>query len=157
MKISIYENLFYVFFVVFLFWLCFESASLCRVYDSKRKRAIFVRCFFFLFGCVPLEWHRFEFFMQIEGWWDKNKLYNCRWNGRAAERKKRQKKRKKKKQRIYLLYPMWSSECGWWITSQRFTFKRNEKRTVADSFLFLFFLLWMIVVHVWRVANERAK
>lgn len=111
MKISIYENLFYVFFFFFLLLLAISISFFILGYteprywifiafmsSSVKKRFLFIvvivaGCcccchFFFLFlvvrSCISLEWHRFEFFMQIEGWWDKNKLYNCRWNGRAA-------------------------------------------------------------------------
>lgn len=124
MKISIYENLFYVFFFSTLsLSLCIECEFFFVAFMTWSEKERYLAVVFFY---VLLEWHRFEFFMQIEGWWDKNKLYNCRWNRRASERMQKKKNRRKKKW-IYFLYPMWLSECGWWITSQKFTFKRSEK------------------------------
>lgn len=106
-KLLINENIYLwtIYFMSFSFSFCTEQrvTSLCRVYNLKQKRTIFVRRFFFSpFSCVSLEWHRFEFFMQIEGWWDKNKLYNCRWNGRATGERER-KGRKKMSESIFYI------------------------------------------------------
>lgn len=134
--------------------------------SSSEKKAIFVHrrhviqlSFFVLFlvarSCISLEWHRFEFFMQIEGWWDKNKLYNCRWNGRAATATTVQPERreaavilwrwkKNEQANLSFIYPKVIESILWQHTKKRrekwcmgdvdnerkdSLFKRNEKRT----------------------------
>lgn len=107
-----------------------KKSDFCSSSSSSLVAVFFLPFFLVARSCISLEWHRFEFFMQIEGWWDKNKLYNCRWNGRAAataapKKTVIQSRRKKRASKSIFYISQCDRECSVTVTEEEKTQKEH--------------------------------